>query len=312
MGAWGYGLYDDDIALDVKADYIKMLKSGIESTKATEKLIEKNRDVILDIDEAPVFWFALADIQWKKGVLEDKVKEKALYYLNSEESLKQWEDASPATITKRKELLNGLKERILSPQSAPKKISRPRQYCCEWKIGDTYAFPLLSDYAKEKGHYGQYFIFHKVGETKYYPDHIIPVVWVKITNGQELPTNAEEFNSLEYVQTGVTKYEDRFFPFSGRIPIEMQIAEKSKIEYPRDEFGHLPKYRLALPNSSKRIIPKSMRYLGNFQNVIPPKIEYIPTCELHIPNFAWKFLEKNLMDRYHYYNLRESPLYSKK
>ena len=312
MGTWNYGIFDNDVAQDIKEEYLDLLKRGIESTEATKKVISQNQDIIDDIDEAPTFWFVLADIQWEYGILEDAVKKMALIYLNSDALLEQWECVNPKLAIKRKEALSSLKEKLLSTNPSPKKISIPKLYRCQWKIGDTYAYPLLSDYAKEKGHYGEYFVFYKIGETICHPGHIIPVVWAKITKGGKLPTNIDEFNELEFIQTRTTRYEDRFLPLSGNRSREEQIAEKSKKQYFRDEYGHLPHHQMAIANTSKRIIPKNLIYLGNFVNVTPPAIDNPPTHEMNISLFVWKTLEKQLIDVYHYFNLRESKLYSKK
>lgn len=312
MGTWKYGIYDNDIAQDIKEEYLSLLKRGMNSTDATKIVISRNQDILDDIDEAPIFWFVLADIQWEYGILEDTVKNVALNYLNSDDLLDQWECVNPKLAMKRKEVLLSLKEKLLSTNPSPKKISIPKIYRCQWKLGDVYAYPLLSDYAKEKGHYGEYFVFYKIGETICHPGHIIPVVWAKITKGSKLPRNVNEFNELEFVQTNTTLYEHRFFPFSGNRPMEEQIAEKSKKQYFRDEYGHLPHHQMAIANTSKRIIPKNLVYLGNFKGVTPPAIDNPPTHEMHISLFVWKTLENNLIDRYHFYNLRESQIYLKK
>lgn len=312
MGTWNYGVFDNDVAQDIKEEYIGLLRRGMNSTEATKMVVFRNQDIIDDVDEAPVFWLALADVQWEYGILENTVKNTALNYLNSADFLEQWKCVNSKIATKRKEALLSLKEKLLSANPSPKKISIPKLYRCQWKLGDVYAYPLLSDYAKEKGHYGEYFVFYKIGETTCHPGHIIPVVWAKITDGGRLPANVDEFNALEFIQTRTTLYEHRFFPFSGNRPREEQIAEKSKKQYYRDEYGHLPHHQMAIANTSKRIIPKNLLYLGNFKGVTPPAIDNPPTHEMHISLFVWKTLEKHLIDVYHYYNLRESQIYSKK
>ena len=312
MGTWNCEIYDNDVSQDIKEEYISLLKQGIQSVEATRIIILRNKEIIDDIAEAPNFWFALADIQWEYGILEDTVKNTALYYLDSDAVLVRWENISSEATIQRKKVLSVFKQKILSINPSPKKISIPKLYRCQWKLGDVYAYPLLSDYAKEKGHYGEYFVFYKIGETTCHPGHIIPVVWAKITSRGKLPTNIDEFNALEFIQTNTTLYEHRFFPFSGNRSREEQISEKSKKQYFRDEYGHLPHHQMALANTSKRIIPKNLIYLGNFKCVTPPAIDNPPTHEMHISLFVWKTLEKHLIDVYHYYNLRESQIYLKK
>lgn len=309
MGAWGPKLYQDDMAGEVRDYYKDQLHRGKTGKEVTQELIEQNEYAISDPDDAPVFWFALADTQWNLGRLENFVKEQALNHIRNGYDLRRWKTEDPQEAKIRARVLSELEQKLLSPQPAEKKISQYKLYRCEWKIGDVYAYPLDSDYAKEKGLYGRYFLFQKIGETDYHPGHTIPIVWVKITKGDELPTNDEEYDKLEYVQTSVTEYEDRFLPIDGRRPKE-DIAEKSKLKYEVDDSGFLPQYRIALINTSKRVIPKSLVFVGNFQNINPPKKEFVPHSELSIPSFLWKYFDEIMIERYCGYNLRQFEMYS--
>lgn len=40
MGAWGSGLYSDDVTCDVKDEYIKYLREGKANEEATEDILE--------------------------------------------------------------------------------------------------------------------------------------------------------------------------------------------------------------------------------------------------------------------------------
>nr|MCR4650433.1 hypothetical protein [Lachnospiraceae bacterium] len=123
MGAWGPGLYQDDIAEDVKVRYEENLRKGLSGTEITKILIEENEYILDDAEEASVFWFALADTQWKFGRLEDSVKNKAIACLEEGTNLKIWEESEePKAYKKRQEVLNALKERLLSEQPPEKKI----------------------------------------------------------------------------------------------------------------------------------------------------------------------------------------------
>ena len=46
------------------------------------------------------------------------------------------------------------------------------------------------------------------------------------------------------------------------------IAEKTKFKYEVDEYGFLPEYRILLLNTSKKIIPNNLIYVGNFAKTI--------------------------------------------
>ena len=95
-----------------------------------------------------------------------------------------------------------------------------------WKLGDVFAYPLKSDLAKERELYGRYFLIQKVDEAAWYPRHIVPIIYVKITSDTYLPSNIEEYNQLEYVQTWFTKYEERFWPIDLSRPQE-DLMQKS-------------------------------------------------------------------------------------
>ena len=78
MGTWGVNLYQDDTTLDVKDTYKDKLHRGKTNKEATEETIEENQDMLEDIEEASLFWFALAETQWRLGRLEEDVKKEAL------------------------------------------------------------------------------------------------------------------------------------------------------------------------------------------------------------------------------------------
>lgn len=185
-------------------------------------------------------------------------------------------------------------------------------YKCPWKIGDVFAYQLESDMARERGMYGRYFLIQKVDEGVWYPGHIVPIVYVKITKDTALPTNWDEYDELEYVQTWSTNYEERFFPIDGRRPKE-DIAEKSKICYQVDEFGFLPQYRITLINRSLHDIPSKLFYVGNCENYIRPQKEFIPHSKLNISSVLWKnfnhTFESVMLTKYFKFNLRESKIY---
>lgn len=316
MGAWGPRLYQNDIAEEVRDYYKDQLHRGKSGKEITQELIKQNEYAISDPDEAPVFWFALADTQWNLGRLEDYVREQALNHIHAGYDLRRWKTEDPQDAKIRAKTLEELQQKLLSPQPVEKKISQYKLYYCEWKIGDVYAYPLDSDYAKEKNVYGRFFLFQKIGETVYHPGHRIPIVWVKITTNNELPSDENAFNNLEFVQTAAMKFD----PFIEEFHVDckglseedfLKKVNEKKATLNFDEFGFLPQYRIALINTSKRAIPKSLFFVSNFQNTTPPKKEFVPHSVLNLPSFKWKFFEKIMIDRYCGYNLRQFNMYSR-
>ena len=91
------------------------------------------------------------------------------------------------------------------------------------------------------------------------------------------------------------------------------IAEKSKINYTVDDYGFLPQYRAKLLNTSKRVIPSKILYLGNYADVIRPKNEFIPHIKENIVTVSWKnfdqTFETQMIKKYCEHNLRELSIY---
>lgn len=315
MGMWGFELYQNDTSLDVKDEFEELFNAGKTVQDITDKLVEDYKSIMGDINEEPLFWLALADTQWNLGVLMPLVKEKALYWVEKDSAIFNCQSMDTSVKTKRRKTLDELQAKLLSPQPTVKKPVKKRIYKCQWKLGDVFAYQLESDLAKERGLYGRYFLIQKVDEGVWHPGHIVPIVYVKITNDNNLPSNVEEYNQLEYLQTWFTKYEDRFLPIDMRRPQE-DIAEKSKMNYQVDEYGFLPQYRAKLLNTSKRVIPTNLIYVGNFANAVPPQKEFVPHSKENIVSVSWKqfdeTFETKMIKRYCGHNLRELSIYTNK
>lgn len=189
MGAWGTSLYSNDSACDIRGDYMELLKTGKTNAEAENILIENNQGYIADPEEAPLFWFALADMQWNYGRLTPEVKAKALFYLqNRDAEMERWRESGEKQMMAWNHTLDKLKEKLLSQQPPEKKVSKFRPYHCKWALGDVLAYRFSGEYSKEKGFFGKQFVFRKVSETDYYPLHVIPVVEVFDWIGEELPS----------------------------------------------------------------------------------------------------------------------------
>ncbi len=310
MGTWGPRLYQDDVAEDVRAYYKDQLHRGKSGPEITRELLKQNEYLLADPEEASVFWFALADTQWTLGRLEKLVKERALYYIHEGYGVKRWKEENPQIVKIREKVVSDLERKLLSPQPAEKKISQYKLYHCEWSIGDTFAYQLESDLAKEKGLLGRYFLIQKADETIWHPGHTVPIVYIKITKDKKLPVSMQEYNQLEYVQTSFTKFEDRFLPIDGKRPKE-DIAEKSQIDYKVDEFGFLPHFRVILLSTSKNLIPANLTYIGNYAESVCPKNEFIPHSKMSIAALSWKKFEREMIHLYFGHNQRELVIYQK-
>jgi hypothetical protein len=143
MGAWGTGIFEDDLASDVRDGYTELLGEGWEGPAATLQILGEHADALDDPDDAPVLWIALATIQWQKGRLEQSTLQHALDAIDSRAALSRW-DAGTLDYPKREWALAKARERLLSPQKPATKPKKRYLEQNEWQVGQLIAYRLLS------------------------------------------------------------------------------------------------------------------------------------------------------------------------
>ena len=141
MGAWGVGLYQDDVTCDIKEEYLDRLRLGFTNMEATIDVINSNMDYIADEEDGPLFWFALAETQWKYGRLLPEVKEEALKCIDSGTDLERWKD-NKKMYEKRKLVLESLALKLNSPQPPEKKVSKLVIKKANWEVGDVLLYKI--------------------------------------------------------------------------------------------------------------------------------------------------------------------------
>jgi hypothetical protein len=150
MGTWSAAIFADDVACDVRDQYLALIAEGLDGAEASHRLESEWGDVDSDPDEGPVFWIALAAVQWEYGRLEPHVAKRALAIIDGGVDLQRWEGGSSAA--RRRSVLQTLRRKLMSPQPKPKrprvrKLAPPRSISVEapdgragasvWDVGDT-------------------------------------------------------------------------------------------------------------------------------------------------------------------------------
>lgn len=231
MGAWGYGLYDNDSTSDVRDTYIELLEDGLDNIQAYEKTLENLQEYIGDEDE-PLLWFALAEAQWSTGRLMQEVKEKALSWIEKEGGIELWEEDRNGSSGWRN-TLSELKTKLESPMRKEKKFRKTKQIM--WELNDVYAYQFLSDDAKEVGLYGKYMLIQKIGEAPYYKGEIYMQVQLIDHVFCELP-KLEDVNNYRILPADNLQY------------IRPLMMNCSFMIYKKSDYPH-----------------KQLTYLGNIQ-----------------------------------------------
>lgn len=312
-------LYDSDIAQDIKDEFENLIHQGNSCEDSTNIIISEYREEIMDLEDGMIFWLVLADTQWELGCLLSEIKKKAIEVIDSSIDLEICQTPNLELKENRKQLLLDLKEKLNSPCHIKKTKGKHKLYQCCWKIGDVFAYRLENALSKEKNLYGQYVLIQKVGETMWHPGHIIPIVRVKITSNGELPISKEMFDELEYIQIFSEKYDVFCKEFRPSKPVfseeEFLVeVEKIKSQLPFDEYNLLPIFQLKLIITSQRDIPLKLEFVGNFQQIQLPKIEFVPKNKINLPSVFLKrsdeTFETHLINCYYWHNLKQLEIYS--
>jgi hypothetical protein len=123
MGTWGTGVEDNDIYLDVKAEFLEQLSEGISNKKLLNYFLE-DEDFEDISEETHHWWFAIADLFWAIGYLDKKVFKVVKKIIDSKADIEYWRecDAEEEDIVEREKEL----ERFLLKISVP--IETPLKY----------------------------------------------------------------------------------------------------------------------------------------------------------------------------------------
>jgi hypothetical protein len=90
MGTWGVGLFDNDLAADMRGDWEDALADGMSYDGAMKLLIDAYADDCADDpDDGPVFWFAIATLELDaRGEINDYSRDRALEAIPAD--LERW------------------------------------------------------------------------------------------------------------------------------------------------------------------------------------------------------------------------------
>ena len=124
MGTWKTNITGNDTAKDLYIAYsAAFYKFDVEEAlKRIDLYIRTEMFDESDEEEWCNYIYSLADFMWKKGILTDSVRNKAVEMIDSGFGLDLWAEAGQKTLDSRKQKLAEFKEKLLSPQPQKKKI----------------------------------------------------------------------------------------------------------------------------------------------------------------------------------------------
>ena len=114
MGAWGYEIFEDDVACDVKDEFEELCESGLSPLESTLRLLSEY-DYLLDEkedDEYPIFYLVIASLQLQHSCLQEDVRNETLFIIENEIGLDVWKEAGLDEYEGRKKVLSRLKVQL--------------------------------------------------------------------------------------------------------------------------------------------------------------------------------------------------------
>ena len=124
MGTWNTSVTGNDTAKDLYIEYTAAFyKFDVEEAlKRIDSYIRTEMFDESDEEEWCNYIYSLADFMWKKGILTDSIRNKAIEMIDSGFGLELWQEAGQKTFDSREKKLTEFKEKLLSPQPPKKKI----------------------------------------------------------------------------------------------------------------------------------------------------------------------------------------------
>lgn len=272
MASWGVNLYQDDVTDDVRHSYREKRKHGKTNAEAIEEMYAEYDSLISDTEDAPLFWFALADTLWEFGCLTKEIREKVISGIPTD--IQRWQQENSSLAAKRMLVLEKLKEKLNSPQPEEKIVKPYRLYYCPWQIGDVFAYPLSGEWGPDC-----WVLLQKCDEYIWHPGHRIPLMRGFLLHSKDVP-----------------------------VLQDLSCAEPIKTWFP-DEEGRVM-YVFQMITTSKRVIPaRKLIYLGNADLRIPPddcQMEW----KINYRSYFWKELDAKLREAYVGHNRKTRKRYS--
>jgi hypothetical protein len=143
MGVWGPGLFEDDLACEVRDVYRELIAEGTCAEHAKEAVLLQWQTLLADPEAGPVIWVSLAVTQWNEGRLDDETRNRALQLITDGSLLRAWEQ-DPAMRKRREAALLRVSSKLNAVQPKPKKRQKPFRDSCDWEAGELVSYKTLS------------------------------------------------------------------------------------------------------------------------------------------------------------------------
>src|SRR5262245_6085009 len=117
MGVWGTALYSGDFAMDLRATIAAVLRLPFDAERVVDIVCETEPVAANDRrdEEHTTFWLVLADQFARRGIVSDRVRDKALAIIDAGDDVAMLErlGMKSSDIRKRRTMLETIRARIV-------------------------------------------------------------------------------------------------------------------------------------------------------------------------------------------------------
>lgn len=122
MGAWGNGVWQDDMAYDVILAFEDLREHGSTAAEAVQRILVSAPWGWRDIDAASAQVLALAALALESGVLDPALRDRAIATIESGDPLGRWTESGPEMIAARTEVLERFKALLQRGTATPEEL----------------------------------------------------------------------------------------------------------------------------------------------------------------------------------------------
>ena len=140
MGIWGTGLFQNDVGLEVKEEYLRRLQLGKSNEEALDETLNELKAFSEDEEDRIDFWFALSSLLYDYGRLTLDVRDKALEIISSKTDEIRWTENK--TKAERSKIVEALRIKLLSEQPDQVKVKILKKSVPKIKPNEIYYFVL--------------------------------------------------------------------------------------------------------------------------------------------------------------------------
>jgi hypothetical protein len=142
LGTSGTGIFSNDLASDVRARYRELIAGGSSGVDATDTVLREWGRLVDDEEDGVLIWLSLAATQSQLGRLEARVRDRAIEIIDRGADISRWEADAPEDVAARRRALQSLREQLIGPQPAEKRVRRLVPMKPRFAPGDIVAYRL--------------------------------------------------------------------------------------------------------------------------------------------------------------------------